>query len=101
MAFATGKRSRAICDRCGFPYRYRQLNEEWNGLRTCPSCWEPKHPQLEPPKVRPDAEALRHARPAQKEAMVVVIGDRMPQAPFDPARIGMKAYLGNVKVVVN
>jgi len=39
------------------------MREEWNGSRVCPECFETKHPQLEPPFARADAEALRDARP--------------------------------------
>jgi Fe-S-cluster formation regulator IscX/YfhJ len=39
------------------------MREEWNGSRVCPECFETKHPQLDPPIVRADAEALRDARP--------------------------------------
>jgi formylmethanofuran dehydrogenase subunit E len=46
MAFASGKYSQAICDRCGYQYPYLELKKEWNGLFTCPECFEPKHPQL-------------------------------------------------------
>lgn len=63
MAFASGKHALAICDRCGFRAKYTEIREEWNGSRVCPECYETKHPQLEPPKVRADAEALRNARP--------------------------------------
>ena len=48
MTFANGNRSLAICDRCGQQYKYLQLRKEWNGLFTCPECFEPKHPQLDP-----------------------------------------------------
>ena len=48
MAYATGKYAIAQCDRCSFEYPLNQLKKEWNGLKTCPECWEPKHPQLEP-----------------------------------------------------
>lgn len=68
--FASGKYALAICDRCGFEYKYVRIREEWNGARVCPECYEIKHPQLEPPHVRPDAEALRHARPARTEPPV-------------------------------
>lgn len=36
----------AICDRCGFKYKASMLKEEWQGLMTCPTCWETKHPSL-------------------------------------------------------
>ncbi len=48
MAFASGKYAIAICDRCGFQYKYLTLKKEWTGFRVCPECYEPKHPQLEP-----------------------------------------------------
>ena len=48
MTFANGNRAIALCDRCGQQYRYLQLRQEWNGLFTCPDCFEPKHPQLDP-----------------------------------------------------
>jgi len=68
--FASGKYALALCDRCGFEYKYLQIREEWNGSRVCPECYESKHPQLEPPFAKADAEALRHARPAREEPPV-------------------------------
>jgi hypothetical protein len=46
------------------------MREEWNHSRVCPECYEAKHPQLESPKVRADAEALRDARPDVTETPV-------------------------------
>ena len=63
MAYATGKKALAICDRCGFRYRLHQLKKEWNGLKTCPTCFEQKHPQLEPHTSPSDAQALFQPRP--------------------------------------
>ena len=63
MAYATGKKAKAICDRCGFRYRLHQLKKEWNGLKTCPTCFEQKHPQLEPHTSPSDAQALFQPRP--------------------------------------
>jgi protein-arginine kinase activator protein McsA len=68
--FASGKHALAICDRCGFEYDYLKIREEWNGNRVCPECFEVKHPQLEPPFAKADAEALRHARPDREEPPV-------------------------------
>ena len=62
MAFASGRFSRAVCDRCGQEYKYQQLKKEWNGLFVCPECYEPKHPQLDPPYHPPDPEALQDPR---------------------------------------
>ena len=62
MAYASGKFSRAVCDRCGQEYKYQQLKKEWNGLFVCPECYEPKQPQLDPIRVPVDPEALREPR---------------------------------------
>ena len=70
MPFASGKHALAICDRCGFRSKYTEIREEWNGSRVCRECYETKHPQLEAPNVRPDAEALRNARPDVVETPV-------------------------------
>ena len=74
MAFAVGKYSEAICDRCGFQYKYLELKEEWNGLLVCKECYEPKHPQLEPTYASADAEALENPRPQANLAMTVEVG---------------------------
>ena len=63
MAYASGKFAKAICDRCGFEYKLLELKKEWNGLKTCPECYEPKHPQLEPTPTVADAQALYEPRP--------------------------------------
>tara|TARA_R100001369_G_scaffold91748_1_gene133969 strand:- start:2756 stop:3118 length:363 start_codon:yes stop_codon:yes gene_type:complete len=62
MAFAVGKHSQAQCDRCGFVYKYLMLKTEWNGLKTCTECYEPKHPQLKPITVPVDPQALKQPR---------------------------------------
>jgi len=63
MAYASGKFAYALCDRCGFKYQYKDLKKEWNGAKTCPSCYEEKHPQLETTRNIIDPEALYEARP--------------------------------------
>jgi hypothetical protein len=63
MAFAQGKHSYGVCDRCGFRVRYTKMQMEWTGFKVCPECYEPKHPQLEPPHKVSDPEGLRQARP--------------------------------------
>ena len=67
MAYAVGKRAKAICDRCGFEYKLNQLKEEWNGLKTCPTCFEPKHPQLEPSSPPFEPQVLHEPRIDVKE----------------------------------
>lgn len=61
--FAKGTYSKAVCDRCGRIVDYKDLKKEWNNLYTCGDCWDPKHPQLMPARMRADAQILRHPRP--------------------------------------
>ena len=72
MAYAVGKYAKAICDRCGFEYPYLELQEEWNGQKTCPECYESKHPQLTPSPPPADAEALYQPRVFRKIESVSV-----------------------------
>lgn len=67
--YASGKYARALCDRCGWAYPLLQLQKEWNGLKTCPTCWEPKHPQLETRSVS-DVTALDEPRPDNQVQLV-------------------------------
>jgi hypothetical protein len=46
MAFAQGKSALGACDRCGQRFLLTVLRKEWQGLKTCQYCYEPKHPQL-------------------------------------------------------
>lgn len=34
-----------ICDQCGFKYKSKDMRKQWDGLITCPTCWEPRQPQ--------------------------------------------------------
>ena len=61
--YAKGRKSLAISDRSGFRVPYRNLKTEWNGLRVSPDDYDPKHPQLTPPRNITDATALREPRP--------------------------------------
>jgi hypothetical protein len=67
--FASGKRAHGFCDRCGFRSKLKLLrnlviNETVTGLKVCPTCWEPDHPQLKFRKIDPrDPQALREPRP--------------------------------------
>tara|TARA_R110002020_G_scaffold3547_3_gene15867 strand:- start:1030 stop:1413 length:384 start_codon:yes stop_codon:yes gene_type:complete len=63
MAFARGKYALGICDRCGFSCKYLEMSKEWTGLKVCQECYEPKHPQLTPPRHISDPEALQDPRP--------------------------------------
>jgi len=68
-SYATGKRSIAICDRCGCREKYLQLryqvvNSVKTGLLVCRDCLDQDHPQLKLNRIRiNDPQALRHPRP--------------------------------------
>lgn len=71
--YASGKKSVALCDRCGQQYPYQDLREQIenkrpNGLRVCPPCLDKDHPQLQLGRQRiVDPQALRHPRPDRVE----------------------------------
>jgi len=108
-AFANGKYAIALCDRCGQQYDFHRLREEWNGLMTCPECFETKHPQLDPPHHNADPQALPWTRPARQEPMTVFVsapGDTsfesngmMPSTPSRSLIIG--SSVGKVTVVIS
>jgi hypothetical protein len=60
---ASGKYAYLIDDRSGRKIRYKDARTEWNGLRVHKKDWEPKHPQLTPPKLGPEATSLYNPRP--------------------------------------
>ena len=63
MSYASGKYSYFICDTCSFRYPYTTAKTDWQNFRVCHECYEPKHPQLDPPVVGADAEKLWRPRP--------------------------------------
>ena len=63
MVYASGKHAYGISDRSGRRYRLRDMRTEWTGAKVGPDEFEPKHPQLFPPRAFPDPQALRGPRP--------------------------------------
>ena len=63
MAYASGKYAKFICDTCGWGFPYKIAKTTWEGNRVCGECYEPKHPQLDPPSIKADAEAIWNPRP--------------------------------------
>lgn len=63
MAFASGRYAYRISDRSGFRYKIKDTRKEWNGSIVGKDEYEEKHPQLEPVRTLPDAQAIRDARP--------------------------------------
>lgn len=50
-AFSSGRRSIAVCDRCGQQFKLRQLRKLVikgivTDIKVCPPCWDPDQPQL-------------------------------------------------------
>ena len=70
MAFAQGKYAYRISDRSGFRYKIKDMRKEWNGSIVGKDEYEEKHPQLTPPRIRTDLEAIRDARPDRTETSV-------------------------------
>ena len=56
MAYAKGTHSLAVCDRCGWAYPYLSMMVEWNNLKVCPECYEPRQPQPRPEVPLPQAQ---------------------------------------------
>lgn len=81
MSFASDKNAWGISDRSGFRYRLREMRREWTGALVGPDEYEPKHPQLEPPKPGPDPQALRNPRPDRTEPLKVYAGTPTVMAP--------------------
>ena len=63
MAYGSGRYAYFICDTCGFRYPYKEAKGNWENFRVCNECYEPKHPQLDPPRIGSDAEQLWRPRP--------------------------------------
>ena len=77
--YATGKYARAISDRSGMEFPYKEMVREWNGAFVHVSEFEPKQPQLEPKLMNGDSISLRHVRPDRIETAVPKI---LPLDPF-------------------
>jgi hypothetical protein len=71
MSYASGKHAFGICDICGHRTRYLEMrsqvvNESTTGLRVCPDCFDPDHPQLQVGKyLVTDNQVLEHPRPKE------------------------------------
>jgi hypothetical protein len=66
--FASGKIAIAMCDRCGFRFKLRNLSElviktKKVNILVCQSCWDPDQPQLQLGMYPvDDPQALRNPR---------------------------------------
>ena len=73
MALAKGKYAKAISDRSGMEFPYREMVKEWNGHFVHKSEYEAKHPQLELRSRSGDSQGLFNARPARTENEVAAL----------------------------
>ena len=62
MPYARGRRSKAISDRSGQAFPYREMVKEWNGSLVHISEFEAKHPQIRRRRTVADAIALQNSR---------------------------------------
>ena len=100
MSYASGKHAWGISDRSGRRYRLRDMRLEWTGALVGPDEYEPKHPQLFPPKVGPDPQALRNPRPDTKETVQAYVGVPLVENPNLSSPLGV-GQIGTVQVNTN
>ena len=74
-----GKYAKAISDRSGMEFPYKEMVTEWNGSFVHISEFEAKHPQLESKNHGGDAQGLPQARPARTEPATQNL---LPSNPF-------------------
>ena len=77
--YATGKYAKAISDRSGMEFTYREMVREWNGAFVHFTEFEPKQPQLEPKPNGADGVALLNTRTDRNEPPTAVL---LPKDPF-------------------
>ena len=63
MPYAKGKYAKAISDRSGMEFPYKEMVKEWNGSIVHKSEYEAKHPQIRRKHHQSDAVALYNPRP--------------------------------------
>lgn len=73
-SYARGKYAKAISDRSGVAFPYKQMMKEWNGSFVHKTEFESKHPQLEPGPIKADGQALADARPQEQPVLFAKIG---------------------------
>ena len=85
--YATGKYAKAISDRSGMEFPYREMVKEWNGAFVHVSEYEPKQPQLEPKPQSADGVALLNVRTDRTEPATTV---RIPDNAFETYEAGSR-----------
>ena len=110
--YARGKYARAISDRSGLEYPYKEMVREWNGALVHTSEFEPKNPLLDPVSYT-DPEALKNARPQASLAATGGVPDQITNTfpgtfgetgiSYPKINTGIKANasIGTVTVVIS
>ena len=99
-----GRHVPGICDRCGFRYNLSDLKFEYimgkpTGLRTCPSCHDESHPQLDTRGLKTsDKQSVPDSRPQPD------LEESRKLYAFDPVGTPLTSTafveIGRVKVVI-
>jgi hypothetical protein len=84
--YATGKYAKAISDRSGMEFPYKEMVKEWNGSLVHISEFEPKQPQIRRRRTSADAIALQDIRPIKFQQPTNVSG---VQADSGGASVGI------------
>jgi len=106
--YASGIYTLALCDRCGQCFKLNSLRKEWTGFKVCATCYEPKHPQLEPKRAIHEPIAVREPRPDRIEPVTVFAGapgdSLFASVGMQPAQVARQlvagAMLGNYRPVI-
>jgi len=85
--YATGKYAKAISDRSGMEFPYKEMVKEWNGSFVHFTEYEPKQPQLEPKPNGADAIALLNTRTDRTEPATTI---RIPDNGFETYEAGSR-----------
>jgi NAD-dependent SIR2 family protein deacetylase len=101
MAFATAKYAYGLCDQCGQRYKLKRLKKQWDGIKSCPQCYDTKHPQLQPKNRPADPEALRDPRPNTDIEVFSgkVISDDVIGSNLNGFKVS--GSLGNITVIIS
>ena len=85
--YATGKYAKAISDRSGMEFPYKEMVREWNGSFVHISEFEPKQPQLEPKPMAADGISIRNVRSDRTELPTAIA------LPNNPLQLQMEVQL--------
>ena len=90
MAYATGKHSVGMCQRCGMVYKYSQLRKDgYTTSLVCPPCYDIAHPAEKPVRLS-EGIALRRPAPDLDATASRVIDDDRPLGEV----LGFDNYFG-------